>query len=870
MEKRKILYVIDGNSLLFRAYYATAYGGSDSIMRTKTGIPTNAIFAFSNMMTKILSSFKGGESIFVGFDTDSRTFRKEEFEDYKANRAACPEELIEQFPISREFLDVLGFVHYEEHGIEADDICGTIAKMASKQGYQVEVYTSDKDYLQLIDDNITINLLKQGLSNVQRMDEKAMLEDPKFGYKPLQIIDFKGLRGDASDNLPGIPGIGDKGAVKLIQQYGSFDAIIQAAKDGLIKGKQAENLIAGEEMGRKCYHLATILTDAKLPFTLEDLVYQGYDLDKASAFAHKYELKQFLQRLPATLAKGADKAKEIEVQTIHSFDGLEIPSSIGLALDLDESAYHDAPVEGIAISFGEKSFYEPIEDALKDERLKTILLDESIKKEVYDAKLVEVGLHRVGLAIKGIENDILLISYLLDSATKANPESVFLSFGVDIRDEESKLSLLTMGHPKRTGNTAYYSIALLDKALGSLRSYDAESLYHDIEFPLSHVLAKMEIEGFPIDKEVLLSFGEECRKKMKAAEEEVYALAGHKFNIGSPKQVATVLYDELGLGNGKEKSTAVDVLKNLDHPIVTKILEYRKYAKLVSTYVEGFIPHIKSDNKIHTCFNQAETTTGRLSSSSPNLQNISARDEEAKKIREAFYYPNHEYKILSLDYGQIELRILAALSHCDPYIEVFREGRDVHTETAKKIFQTEEVTPLMRRRAKAVNFAIIYGTTPFGLADQIEGTPAEAKQIITNFYRSYPEIGNYLDSIIEEVEHNGFVKTMFGRRRYLRDITDPNYAKREAAKRQALNAPVQGSAADLIKIAMLHIDRFLEEGGYKTKMVLQIHDELLFKVPAEEEWIAKKLQDLMVNAVTLPVKLTAEGSLGETWYDAKD
>jgi len=869
MENAKKLYVIDGNSLLFRAYYATAYGDNPSIMRTKEGIPTNAIFAFCNMLAKILQSFQGGESLFVGFDTDKETFRKAEFADYKANRKPCPPELVKQFPISRELLKALNVLNFEEHGLEGDDICGSVAKLASKAGYDVTIYTSDKDYLQLIDSHIVVSLLKTGLSNMEIMDEKTM--PAKFGFSPSQIIDYKGLRGDSSDNLPGIPGIGDVTAVKLIQQYGSFQAIVEAAKT--MTSKVGESIRNNLAMGEECYKLATIKADVPLPFKLEDLLYHGYDYASVNDFAQKYELKQFLTRLPIRLKKGDESVKPLEIKTIASIVGLSLGDKIGLALDIDEADYHDAPLLGLALSDGKASYYLSLADVQKDKDLLALLANPNVEKNVYDGKLVDVALHRYGIPFSGRRFDLLLAAYLLDSSLSGNSTLVYSSFGVDIEAGQSEtLSLFSSGDSSRLGKMAYYALTLEEKATISLKSVDAYALYSDIEAPLSTVLAQMEIEGFPLDVKTLNSIGDSFREKEKALEQEIYALAGGPFNIASPKQVGDLLFNQMHLAESKSLSTSVDVLKALadKHPIVQKILDYRKYAKLIGTYIDGLAPHVKSDGKIHTCFNQAQTTTGRLSSSNPNLQNISARDEEGKLIRKAFFYPEPGESILSLDYGQIELRILAALSHCQAYIDVFNTDRDVHSETAKKIFKVEEVTPLMRRKAKAVNFAIIYGTTVWGLADQIGGTPKEAEAIIANFYQSYPEVRRYLDSVIAEVEHNGYVTTLFGRRRYLRDITDTNYAKREAAKRAALNAPVQGTAADVIKIAMLKIEEYLQVHHLKTKMVLQIHDELLFKVPADEKAIIlKPLSDIMIHAVDLPVKLTVEGGFGATWYDAK-
>lgn len=867
------IIVIDGNSLLFRAYYATSYGDSSSIMRTKSGIPTNAIFAFANMLSKILSSFKNGEGIFIGFDSDKETFRKEEFKDYKANRAPCPENLKPQFPISRELCRALGIIYFEEHGIEADDICGTVAKEASKKGYEVMIYTSDHDYLQLIDKNIKVSLLKTGLSNMEEFDENHLYE--KLGLTPTQIIDFKGLRGDSSDNYPGIPGIGDKSATKLIQKFGSFDAVIENAEKGNIEGKLGEKIISGKELGKASYRLAQIKVDVSLPFSIEDLSYQGYDFSALNSFAQKYELKQLLARLPVSLKKNSVDSSSFEVTTIDSFKNIDIPSSIGLSLDIDFSAYHDEKPLGIGLSTGKKTYYESLEEMKKDGILKAILEDPNIHKSVYDGKATIYALHSLGIEIKGIQNDLLLAGYLLDSSLSSRPDLIYGAFGVDIEGrKENTISLLSFDEsdPDKTGKMAYYALLLLPKLEKSLKSVDAYSLYHDIEMPLMKVLAKMEIEGFPLHQEKLEEYGKTFASKKKNAEDEIYQIAGEHFNLNSPKQIAHILYEKMNLPHAKNAGTSVEDLMLIyeESPIIEKILEYRKYAKLLGTYIDGLIPHIKEDGKIHSYFNQAQTTTGRLSSSSPNLQNISARDEEGKQIRNAFYYDDPAIRLMSLDYGQIELRLLAALSGCKAYIDVFNHGHDVHSETARRIFGHDDITDLERRRAKAVNFAIIYGTSDFGLSQQIGDSPKEARRIIESFYSSYPEVKAFLEKVTHEATSHGYVTTMFGRRRYLREINDPSFIKREAARRAALNAPVQGSAADLIKIAMVKIDQYLQEKKRKTKMVLQIHDELIFAVPVDElETVEKDIQFIMENAVPLPVKLTAEVGIGKNWYEAK-
>ncbi len=542
-------------------------------------------------------------------------------------------------------------------------------------------------------------------------------------------------------------------------------------------------------------------------------------------------------------------------------------------MDLDEEDYHNSEIYGIAISFGEHCYYESKEDMLKDSFLLEALKNESIAKNAYDSKSLSIGAKRLGIAINGVAFDLLLGAYSLDSSS-GSIKGMAAYFGASIPEEG--LSLLDPSHPELTAFLANMALLKEKDCRKALEAQSSYSLYQEIEFPLANILAEMESEGFPVHKEVLESIGEDFKKKLVAAEKEVYALAGHSFNIASPKQVGEVLYNEMGLPHSKSMSTSAETLLSLSFqaPIAGKILEYRKYAKLLGTYIEGLLPHIGGDGKIHTCFNQAQTATGRLSSSNPNLQNISARDPEGKQIRKAFYYDDPDIAILSMDYHQIELRILAALSGCKAYQEVFQTNRDVHEETARRIFnipQGESVPSELRRRAKAINFAIIYGTTPFGLAEQIGTSPKQASEVIESFYLAYPEIRDYLNKIISEAQRKGYVETILGRRRYLKDLTDPSYMKREAAKRAALNAPVQGSAADLIKKAMISISSFLKQGGYQTKMVLQIHDELLFKGPLDElKSLEGELGRLMTEAMDLPVNLTVESSIGKTWYEAKD
>ena len=862
------IVIIDGNSLLFRAYYATAYPGVE-IMRSQDGTPTNAIFAFSNMMNKFLSTLKEGECLFVAFDAGKHNFRHDQLETYKANRKPAPEDLVKQFPLVREFLRALGIYQFEEVGFEGDDIAGTVAKLAEKEGYTVDVYTSDRDFLQLVTDKITVNILKTGLSNVVPMTPSLVKET--YGFEPLQIIDYKGLRGDSSDNLPGIPGIGEVTAVKLLSEYGSFDNIVANADN--IKGKVGQMIKEHQEIGRISRDLAIIQTNIELPFKIKDLEYQGYDFQTINEFCQKYGLKQFINKVQPKWKKKDFAKEDLTVQTIKTFEGIDVGNDIGIALDFADENYTLSDFYGLAISSNGQHYYMSVEDLENDDAAKAILKDPSIKKYCYDYKAIKVALAKKNIEINGVYFDLLIASYLVDSSLKNNPEIVMNIYGVDFSDSEEQPSLFSAEMPQKTAKMAYFSFKLKDKVYAELEKIDAIKLYETLEVPLIDTLADMEIEGFPLDGKKLDEFGDVYKEKENVLAKEIYEMAGEEFNLASPKQIADVLFNKMGLSANRKQSTSVDNLKDIadEHPIVNKILEYRKYFKLVSTYIEGLKAHIHKDGKIHAKFNQALTTTGRLSSSEPNLQNISVRDEEGKLIRKAFYYPDEDVEILSLDYSQIELRVLSSLSGCKALQGIFRSGEDIHSATAKKIFNLEgEPTDLQRRRAKTVNFGIVYGISDWGLGDQLGMGPKEAKKIINSFYESFPEIGTFFQGIIADATKNGYVSTMLGRRRYLREIHDSNYQVREFAKRAAMNAPIQGTAADLIKLAMISVAKALKEGGYKSKMVLQIHDELIIKVYKEEkEQVYNLVKSTMENAMHFDVPLEVDGGFGKTWYDAK-
>ncbi len=862
------IVIIDGNSLLFRAYYATAYPGVE-IMRSQDGTPTNAIFAFSNMLNKILADLKEGESIFVAFDAGKHNFRHDQLETYKANRKPAPEDLVKQFPLVRDFLKALSIYQFEEVGFEGDDIAGTVAKLAEKEGYDVNLYTSDRDFLQLVTDKIKVNIIRKGMSDVVPMTPELVKET--YGFEPLQIIDYKGLRGDASDNLPGIPGIGEVTAVKLLNEYGSFDNIVANAEN--IKGKVGEMIKKHQEIGRISRDLAIIRTDIELPFDIKDTEYHGYDFQTINTFCQKYGLKQFINKVqPKWKRKDLSQVK-VEVEQITSLKDVSVTNDVGIGLDFADDDYTLGDFYGITFNFADKNYYMSLDDLLKDEKALRILKDENVRKYCYDYKAIKVALAKRGIEINGIYFDLLVASYLVDTSLKNNPEIVMNIYGIDLVLDDDQPSLFSAENPQKTAKMAFFSKALKEKVYEELQKIDAVKLYETLEVPLIDTLADMEIEGFPLDAKKLDEFGDVYKEKLKELSKEIYEMAGEEFNIASPKQIADVLFNKMGLSGNRKQSTSVENLKDIadEHPIVNKILEYRKYFKLVTTYVDGLKVHIHEDGKIYAKFNQALTTTGRLSSSEPNLQNISVRDEEGKMIRKAFYYPDDDIEILSLDYSQIELRVLSSLSDCKALQEIFLSGEDIHSATAKKIFNlSEEPTSTQRRRAKTVNFGIVYGISDWGLAEQLEIGPKEARKIITSFYETFPEIATFFQGIINEASKNGYVSTLLGRRRYVREIYDSNYQTREFAKRAAMNAPIQGTAADLIKLSMINVAKALKEGGYKSKLVCQIHDELILKVYKEEkEQVYNLVKTTMENAIKLKVPLEVDGGFGKTWYDAK-
>ena len=864
------IIIIDGNSLLFRAYYATYNPDKSKLMRNEEGIPTNAIFTFSNMIISLIKTLNIGDGFFVAFDKGKHTLRHKEFKEYKANRPPCPEDLLIQMPIAREFLDDLNILYYEDDDIEADDIAGIMAKKATKEGYHVYLYTSDKDYLQLIDDNTTVELIKRGLKDIHEMTPTTFKEE--WGFDPIHIIDYKGLMGDPSDNLKGIPKIGDKTAKTLIIKYQTFENIYDHANE--LTNSIKTSLLENVEQGRMCCHLAKMNFDISLPFSSSQTIYKGYDFNLISNFAKKYNFTNLVNKLPSQLRLKNTAQEDIEFIKITELESLQIPKEFGFAIDLDENSYHDSEIYGFSFSFLDKNYYIDYEDALKSISFKNILEDSNYTKYVFDFKRIRYILARINIDIVGLKFDLLLATYLLDTSINNDINSIMTYYQIDINYAFDKTNLLFIqSNPLLTSIISHYSISLYEKIIARLLETDQYSLLNNIENPLSIVLSNMEIEGFPLNKNTLMTFKKYYEERIEGLKKDIFSYAKHEFNINSTKELGNVLFNELHLKGNKKLSTDYDHLKELrgEHLIIDKIIDYRKYSKILSTYINGLVPYIKNDGKIHAIFNQAVTQTGRLSSSEPNLQNITIRDEESKQIRKAFYYDDPSLNILSLDYSQIELRILASMSSCETMIEFFNNNQDIHTETAKKVFHLDrEPTSLERTRAKAVNFGIVYGISDWGLAEQLEISVDEAKKIILSFNEEFPEIKTYLDGLVESAIKKGYAITLFNRRRYLPELKSDNYQVREFAKRAARNAPIQGSAADLIKIAMIQVDKAFKEHKYEAKIISQIHDELIIKVnDKEKDEVMMLVKNIMENCVKLKVSLKADGGYAKTWFDAK-
>ncbi len=875
-------FILDGNSLLFRCFFATFHPGTP-LMTNHAGVPTNAIFGFVKMISSLKHDLGNGDRMVVCFDTGHPTFRSKEIANYKAQRKPIDPALKLQMPIAHAFLDAYGIDHAEMEGYEGDDVAGSLAKYSEKQGDHVILFTSDKDFLQLVDDNTEVHSLRKGLTDVIVYTKDNVKE--LFGCRADQVVDFKAIAGDPSDNYKGIPHVGEKTAFKLLDKYDHLEDILTAFK-GDDKTALGRNLNAGAEQGRLCLKIATIKTDLDVKAIYDRSEPEVVNKEKLKAFFDEYDLHKFafalglpagepkafqqqaMEEAPeADVAHGKESQVEYKREADFSYAFVKDldfgESPVGVSAIIDGSNENASPILGLAIVYGNGK-QEVIEknDIAGGGRLREWLAGDAPKSSL-DSKTLYVVCNRLGLSVSGIVFDFILASYLIDSDHAADLDDAFKR--MDIHLPVNAIDRITTANALMMANEE-----LLLKAISS---QDSMILLTEVELPLAKNLAKMEIEGMPIDLGTLSTIGESYRKILEQLQEQIYQYAGEEFNIKSPMQVSHILFEKLGLQKGpKENGSSIEVLTNHyeDHPIVPLIIAHRTYSKIISGYIEALPKHVFPDGKIHAVINQTMTSTGRLSMSEPNLQNVSIRKEEGKEIRKAFFYPDSDYEFLSLDYSQIELRVLASLGNIKNLIEVCNSGEDIHKATASKVFGVpiDQVTPEMRRKAKTVNFGIVYGISAYGLKQRLGISFAEARQTIDLFKSNFEGIDQYEDSQIAFARTNGYVKTILNRRRYFPDINSPIRMKRSFSERAAVNATIQGSAADLIKVAMNKVSKLLE--GKKTKMILQIHDELVFKICKEEEKeLIPAIAKTMDSALPLKVKLTVDGHTGHSWYDCK-
>ncbi|HCW7116421.1 TPA: DNA polymerase I [Staphylococcus aureus] len=873
------LVLIDGNSLSFRAFYALP------LLSNKAGIHTNAVYGFAMLLEKILKEEKPNHFL-VAFDAGKTTFRHEKYSEYKGGRQKTPPELSEQFPYIRQLLDAYHIKRYELDNYEADDIIGTLSKEADKAGFQTIIITGDRDLTQLATDNVTIYYTKKGVTDVDHYTPDFIAEKYN-GLTPNQIIDMKGLMGDTSDNIPGVAGVGEKTAIKLLNQFDTVEGVYEHLDE--ISGKKLkEKLQNSKEDALMSKELATINVDSPIEIKLEDtlMTHQDEQQEKIELFK-KLEFKQLLADIDQS-ASGEDAIeKTFEIET--SFDNVDFTSlkEATIHFELDGGNYLRNNILKFSLFTGEKHIVINADDIINYAELVSWLENPNTKKVVYDAKKTYVASHRLGIDIQNISFDIMLASYIIDpSRTISDVQSVVSLYGqsfvkddVSIYGKGKKFKVpeddVLNPYVASITDAIYFAKPNMDK---QLEEYNQVELLADLELPLAKILSEMEEIGIYTDVHDLEEMEKEIQEKLDVLIRNIHDAAGEDFNINSPKQLGVVLFETLQLPVIKKTktgySTAVDVLEQLqgEHPIIDYILEYRQLSKLQSTYVEGLQKVISDDQRIHTRFNQTLAQTGRLSSVDPNLQNIPVRLEEGRKIRKAFKPTSKDSVILSADYSQIELRVLAHITQDESMKEAFINGDDIHTATAMKVFgvEADQVDSLMRRQAKAVNFGIVYGISDYGLSQSLGITRKKAKAFIDDYLASFPGVKQYMSDIVKDAKALGFVETLLHRRRYITDITSRNFNLRGFAERTAMNTPIQGSAADIIKLAMVKFAQKMKETTYQAKLLLQVHDELIFEVPKSEvDSFSEFVEEIMENALQLDVPLKVDSSYGATWYDAK-
>jgi DNA polymerase I len=876
LEKKIVL--IDGNSVAYRAFFALPLLNNDK------GIHTNAIYGFAMMLDKILAEEKPSH-VLVAFDAGKTTFRHETFEEYKGGRQKTPPELSEQFPYIRKLLDAHGIRHYELENFEADDIIGTLSKQAEEKGYDVKIVSGDRDLTQLATDKTTVLVTKKGVTDMEKYTPEHIQE--KYGISPLQIIDMKGLMGDTSDNIPGVPGIGEKTAIKLLKEFESVEKVLDSIEQ--VKGKKLkENLTTYKDQAILSKKLATIYREAPIEVGIDETSYSGPNKDQLVTLYKELGFQSLLDKLDDSFTIEEDTLTEIQYEIVENVTKDVLKEDSAFYVEIIEDNYHYAPILGFSISNEAGNFYIPFDVAKQSADLKAWLEDESMRKYVYDAKRTIVALNKLGIGIQGIEFDLLLASYILNPSenihdfsdvAKAHNYNQVQSDDTVYGKGAKRQNLTDEERAETVVRKAKAIYDLKDRLISELEKNDQYTLFTDLEMPLSVILANMESVGVRVDIDRLKEMGNEFKEQLKSIEEKIYELAGETFNINSPKQLGVILFEKLGLPVIKKTktgySTSADVLEKLEskHEIVALILHYRQLGKLQSTYIEGLLKMVNpEDQKVHTRFQQALTQTGRLSSTDPNLQNIPIRMEEGRKIRQAFVPSEKDWVIFSADYSQIELRVLAHISGDERLIDAFKHEMDIHTKTAMDVFHVEkdEVTSNMRRQAKAVNFGIVYGISDYGLSQSLKITRKEAGEFIERYFQSYPQVKQYMEDIVQEAKLKGYVTTLLNRRRYIPEITSRNYNLRSFAERTAMNTPIQGSAADIIKKAMIDMAARLEKEQLQARLLLQVHDELIFEAPKDEiEKLIEIVPDVMENAVTLDVPLKVDYSYGPTWFDAK-
>ncbi|MDG3180548.1 DNA polymerase I [Streptococcus suis] len=878
MDKNKLL-LIDGSSVAFRAFFAL-YHQIDRF-KSPTGLHTNAIYGFNLMLDHMMKRIEPTH-ILVAFDAGKTTFRTEMFADYKAGRAKTPDEFREQFPFIRQMLDAMGIKHYELSQYEADDIIGTLDKMAERTDipFDVTIVSGDKDLIQLTDENTVVEISKKGVAEFEEFTPAYLME--KMGITPTQFIDLKALMGDKSDNIPGVTKIGEKTGLKLLTEFGSLEGIYDHI-DSMKASKMKENLIADKEQAFLSRTLATIDTQAPIEIGLDDIVYQGPRIEELGQFYDDMGFKQLRAQLGTT---NTQEEEVLDFQIVSEVSSAMFKKDQFFYFEILGENYHREEVVGLA--WGDKDgIYVGGPELLDSPVLKDFLEHQPIK--TYDFKRGKVLLARKGIDLPPATFDSRLAKYLLSTVDDNALTTIAHLYGQTslIPDEAiygkgAKLALperdVFFPHLARKVQVLMETEAPM---LAKLEENQQSDLLFEMELPLANVLAKMEIAGIKVKVETLKAMQAENEVLIEQLTKEIYELAGQEFNINSPKQLGTILFEDMGLPLEYTKktktgySTAVDVLERLAPiaPIVSKILDYRQITKLQSTYVIGLQDAILEDGKIHTRYVQDLTQTGRLSSTDPNLQNIPVRLEQGRLIRKAFVPSLENSVLLASDYSQIELRVLAHISQDQHLIEAFQQGADIHTSTAMRVFgieKAEDVTPNDRRNAKAVNFGVVYGISDFGLSNNLGISRKEAKNYIDTYFERFPGIKDYMETIVREARDKGYVETLYKRRRELPDINSRNFNVRNFAERTAINSPIQGSAADILKVAMINLDKALTEAGLSTRMLLQVHDEIVLEVPmAELETVKAMVKETMESAIQLSVPLIADENEGETWYEAK-